>query len=366
MDLNASPGRRLAPTTKDPIEPAPRLSVCVPTFRRPALVQRAIRSVIESASGHDGQIEIVVSDNSPEISRDACIAALGGWCGPSTYLGNDDDIGPTANFNQCIDRARGRYVLFVCDDDRLLPGSIPIILEAIRTADGDQVLLFGVDALDEDGRVVRRRGFRSDMRLSPRASLQRLLSDSAFVWFPGVVASRAAYRAAGPFEAHVGNAADVDMWARLFADHGVRCLPATISAYSVHSGSITQSMSIDGDAVARLLTVFERAEATGILTPAEIRRCRNRYLHQFILGGVYLSLQAGDLAGARRTMGLFDRPRSRGLGPSAAWLPLRAVFWVLARCPPAFVESVMHVVDRLGLVRLARGQVFGRRALRRV
>jgi hypothetical protein len=39
---------------------------------------------------------------------------------------------------------------------------------------------------------------------------------------------------------------------------------------------------------------------------------------------------------------------------------------VLARCPPAFVESVMHVVDRLGLVRLARGQVFGRRALRRV
>ncbi len=349
----------------DPGRPQPTLSVCVPTFNRPVLVQRAIYSIVQAASGREREVEIVVSDNSPDVSERACRQALEAWEGPSLYVGNPQNVGISANFNECIARASGRYVLFVCDDDRLLPGAVAAILDKLADRDEpDRVILFGVDAVDAAGRILRRQEFPREVSLGASGAVYRLLSDNRFALFPGVVVSRDAYAAVGPFDAGLGNATDIEMWVRLFSRYGARCVPRTISAYTAHAGSATQSTTFDGDAVAKLMEIFERARNTGVLSAETINRCQVRYIHSIILATAYLDLRTGDLTEGRRKMELFDLPSVRSLGPSLAWLPVRLIFTVLVRCPTTLVRPLMSWLDRLEVVRrvrTSRGHARGRR-----
>lgn len=347
-------GRR-ATDGDDPGSPQPTLSVCVPTFNRPVLVQRAIASIVQAVSGREGDIEIVVSDNSPDVSERACRQALEAWEGRSLYVGNTQNVGISANFNECIARASGRYVLFVCDDDRLLPGAVPAILDALADRDEpDEVILFGVDAVDVGGRILRRHEFPREVSLGATGALYHLLSDNGFALFPGVVVSRDAYAAVGPFDAALGNATDIEMWVRLFSRYGVRCVPRTISAYTAHAGSATQSTAFDGDAVAKLMEIFERARNTGLLSAETVDRCEVRYIHSIILATAYVDLRSGDLTEGRKKMDLFDLPSVRSLGPSLAWLPVRLIATVLVRCPTALVRPLMASLDRLDVVRRVR------------
>src|SRR5258705_13822513 len=105
--------RSSAPGTSDLSRPEPAwaadhrpvLLSCVPTFERPKLVQRAIESIVQSAAGAEADVEIIVSDNSPDVSEIACHQALESWSGRSLYVGNRPDIGFNDNYNQCIARA---------------------------------------------------------------------------------------------------------------------------------------------------------------------------------------------------------------------------------------------------------------------
>jgi len=333
----------------------PTLTVCVPTYSRPALVRRAIASIIESAAGYEASVEIIVSDNSPEVSEGACREALAPWSGPATYVGNQVDLGIAGNLNQCIARAGARYLVFVHDDDRLLPGAVPAILQAIgEQRPDDQVLLMGVHLVDGDGNLIRRQEFCRDERVIPSDAMERLLSDNGIAWFPGVVVSAEAYAAVGPFDASVGNATDLEMWIRLFARYGVRCVPRSISAYTVHAGSATQSMAFDREAVANLVGIFDRARRTKVLRSDTIDRSQAQFLHQVILGAAYVELRAGNRGRARQVMSLFDLSAVKALASPLEWLPARWISALLVRSPSFLVRPLVAIVDRLDLVRRIR------------
>ncbi|MDQ2964850.1 MAG: glycosyltransferase [Chloroflexota bacterium] len=335
---------------------APALSICIPTFNRPHLVKRTIRSVAESGAGHTDLVEIVVSDNSPDVSEAVCRRLLAGWAGRSLYLPNRPDIGAIANFNQCIVRSSGRFVLFVHDDDVLLPNAVRDILEAVTKADARPVLLFGVRVVDAMGRTMRWREVDAETDLSPEAALRRVLSDIEFVRIPAVVVRRDAYLEAGMFDERFSNATDLDMWVGLFSRHGVRCLPSTTSIYSVHADSATNEMSFDERAIGTLMEIFDVAKARRILPDRTIADCQREYFHQFILGAAYLRLRGGETEGARLVMRLFNLPSVRRLGWSPRWLPVRLVFEVIVRSPTRLIHPSIAWVERHDLVRRIRAR----------
>lgn len=329
----------------------PTLTICVPTFGRPALVQRAIRSIIESAGDAHDEVEIIVSDNSPEISEGACRRALKAWPGRSLYLGNSSNGGAVANFNQCIDRASGTYILFVHDDDRLLPNAVSDVLRALGTPEApNAVLFFGVRIVDEAQRTLRRQQFCRDVSLDPPSALLGLLSDTGIAWFPGLVVSREAYAAVGPFDAEAGNATDLEMWVRLFSVFGLRCVPSAISAYSVHVASATQTSAFDEASIARILAIFARAEASGVLSPETIAECRAQFLPQVIIGSAAFALRAGHADDARQVMALFDLPAVRSRRLSLSWRAVRLTFAILVRAPSAVVGPLLRSIYRVDLV----------------
>lgn len=94
------------------MEKAPFISVVVPTFNRAELLARALRSIFENPL--DGA-EVLVGDNA---STDDTPRVAGSFSAPSfRYFRNESDIGPVRNIVRLIEKANGRYVLFLTDDD---------------------------------------------------------------------------------------------------------------------------------------------------------------------------------------------------------------------------------------------------------
>jgi GT2 family glycosyltransferase len=316
------------------------LTICIPTYQRPLLVERAIRSAMASSQAWAGSVELIVSDNSPELTSDTCSAVLSAWPGKWAYFGNLPNIGSVPNLNRCIARASGRYVLILHDDDYLLPTATAAILAATHTAaERDAALLFGVRVVDGDGRLRRHQGFKHERYLSPPDAVTRLLSDSSFVRAPAIVIRRQAFATVGRFDETVGNPTDFDMWLRIFSRFGVRCLPTTISAYSVHEEAATTTM-FTAESVRTTLKIFDRAAATGLLAPHVLRTCAADFFHQFILAGAGRRLGAGDCRGAADIMALFQMPEIRALGVSRHWRPVRICMQRLVGLPARLSRAV--------------------------
>ncbi|MDQ3610843.1 MAG: glycosyltransferase [Actinomycetota bacterium] len=307
------------------------LSVCIPTCQRPLLFERALRSVVGTDAASMVETEIVVSDDSSDDATAAVYERVASpWRGRRQYA-RAGAGGPARNFNRCRELAAGRWILILHDDDYLLPGAVSGMLNAIRSAGDRCTLLFGVHVVDGDGTVLRRQRFRRPRDLPPADAFERVLSHSSYVRFPAIVVRRDAYEAVGPFDTEVGGATDLDMWIRLFARFGVRCLPVTTCAYTVHPGTITEDM-FNAATVTILMGIFDRARGLGVLSPRRLRSAQVDFFHQFILAGAWRRLRAGDRAGAGQVLSLFELPSVRRLGVSRRWAPIRVALtgWVHA------------------------------------
>jgi glycosyltransferase involved in cell wall biosynthesis len=299
----------------------------MPTRNRPELLERAIGSVIEATGPVAGQVEVAVSDGSTEeASGEVVRRLLAGWPGGHRYVWNRPALDLPGNMNRATGLATGDWVLQLHDDDLLRPGAGRAVLDAIgRAGPGERVLLFGVDIVGLDGAVRRTQDFRRERYLAPAAALRRVLRNSSFVRLPAAVVHRTAFQEEGGFEATLGATCDTDMWMRLFARYGVRCVPHTTCAYTVHEAATTAGMW-NQDTIRANLTMFDRAVARGIAPEGAIRRWEADFFHQFILGGAYRRLRQRQRAEARGVLRLFELPEIRDLGVSPRWLPVRAAF----------------------------------------
>lgn len=285
------------------------LSVCIPAYNRPALLEVALRSVLSEAEPLGDRLHVVVSDDSTvPHTAEVCRRQLADWGGVATYRRNSRSLGMAANWNRCVELARGHHVLILHDDDFLLPGALAAIVGALdSSAPPPEVLLFGVDVVDPGGRRRRRQAVRHRRYLPPERALAVLLADSSFVRFPGMVVSRRAYRAVGPFDEAVGEVADLFMWARLLAAHGLQQEAAVTAAYRIHHGALTTGMWRP-DVLRAVRRVFDDDAVTAVVGGRERRRLQGRWMSQFVLAGAWRRLRAGDPAGVLAVLDLLDDP----------------------------------------------------------
>jgi glycosyltransferase involved in cell wall biosynthesis len=305
----------------------PQLSITMPTRNRPGLLERALRSVVRAVAPVAEHIEVAVSDGSDDdATRDVVKRSLGGGPAGYRYVWNQPALSLVENMNRAVEISTGQWLMQLDDDDYLLPGAGAAMLRAIRrAAPAESVLMFGVHIVDRDGVRKRQQTFRRERYLEPPEALRRLLRNSSFVREPTAVVRRAALEEEGLFDTTVGGAADTDMWVRLFSSYGVRCLPQTTCAYTIHEAAATTGMW-NPDTIKASGEIFDRAVARCIVPERTIRRWQADWLHQFILAGAYRRLRRGRRAEAAEVLRLFELPDVRDRGMSPKWLPVRAAF----------------------------------------
>jgi hypothetical protein len=312
-------------------EPGLLLTVAIPTRDRPALLERAIRSAQQACRDIADVVEFTVSDGSAtDESSHVVSRLLGSWPGGYRYVRNEPPLSLPENINRVIGLGTAPWVLQLHDDDFLLPQAGGVIAETIERLDpGERVLLFGVEIVDEHGVRRRTQAFRREERLEPTAALRRLLSRSSFVRQPAVVIHRSAFAAEGMYDTTIGGSCDTEMYVRLFARFGVRCVPQTTCAYTVHAGAATAGMW-NAQTVRHVDEIFDRAAALRLVPDRSVRRWEAAFINQFILAGAYRSLRMRQRGEASQVLRLFNLPEVRRLRLSLKWLPVRVAFQTLS------------------------------------
>ena len=300
------------------------LSICIPAYNRPVWFERALQSIVANITENKQHIEVIISDDSDSKE---CSAVAGKVLTPLNinykYIHNQPKLGMAANWNHSIQLASGKYVLVLHDDDFLLNNAVEKILKEINNNQEQYpVMLFGVHVVNEQEKVIKKQLFKRELYLQPEKALLKVLSNSSFIRFPGIVIRRDVFKEVGYFDTEIGEIADLDMWIRLLSQYGLLCLLNAVTAYTVHGNALTTGM-FNEETINKLLALFRKADKLNILNSQQIEKCKSNFIHQFILAGIYRQIKQGDFQKALKIMELFKIPCLNKLSISLKWFFLR-------------------------------------------
>jgi glycosyltransferase involved in cell wall biosynthesis len=127
----------------------PLLTLAIPTYNRGVFLRQFLDSVRDQLDSNP-QVEMIVSDNAstdetPEIIKEELHRGT-----RLTYIRNPENIGADGNFLQCYERASGKYVWVMGDDDVLAPYALRRIVECLSADEFELVYLtpFGFTGSD--------------------------------------------------------------------------------------------------------------------------------------------------------------------------------------------------------------------------
>jgi GT2 family glycosyltransferase len=207
------------------------LSIITPTFRREAFLLEAIDTV-KKIQGIEW--EMLIGDDSPEGSAEPFVRTLNDeriryWKNPQTTGGF-----PAVIRNRLAGEARGKYLYFLDDDDRVVAESLFAIVAALEVNDaavavGD-VRPFGDDpkALkhEEDYFARGKAIWAKEKRI--RAIVTHLLFIQSLLVCSSCVIRKSAFEAIGGFDVKIALCEDVEMYLRAIRTFGFAYIPTPL------------------------------------------------------------------------------------------------------------------------------------------
>lgn len=103
----------------------PLLTIAIPTYNG----SRTIRNMLDLLLPQcNNQVQLLISDNCSTDSTEEIIAEYKMKWGNIEYYRNEENIGPDANFLQCMRMAEGHFTWLVSDDDIVVEGAVDKII----------------------------------------------------------------------------------------------------------------------------------------------------------------------------------------------------------------------------------------------
>jgi glycosyltransferase involved in cell wall biosynthesis len=216
-----------------------------------ALEQRVdgLKVVVVDNHSDDGTWELVKSIHDPRLQVHR----------------NSSNLGLFGNFNRCAEYASENYTLFLCSDDRLMPGFLASAIALMQANSGAALV-------SSRGRIVDMSGNSRELiadRLSPGTYIgpsvppawfwvSYYLGQNIFNYPSGIVIRTAALKRCLPFDESLGSPADIDLFLRvlqlgdLLVSAEVGCLVTR------HDGQEQNVFRRNADLLRQELSLFER------------------------------------------------------------------------------------------------------------
>lgn len=205
------------------------VSICIPTYCRYDLLQRAVKSALAQDFG---PMEIIVSDNASEDGSWTETQKLAGRDPRIAVRRNEKNLGWTGNINECIKVARGKYLVFLCDDDELLPGMVKACHSFLEANSGAGLVHTPAYYVGITG---KQKPVLPEIKPLLKAGLEAL-SHTAFefnIVFSATMARAECFKTLGGFAESISS--DYEMWARISTRYDVGYIPEPLVRVYVHS-----------------------------------------------------------------------------------------------------------------------------------
>ena len=216
----------------------PLVTIGLSTYNRAdGYLQNALRSALEQTYPN---LEIVVSDNG---SLDHTEAFVKSFADPRVrYFKQAQNIGANANFNFCLEQARGDYFLLLHDDDVLDPDLVEACLDAAGDATHFGVLRSGTRVIDAGGNVVAEKPNQMGGRSTTELFLSWFGKDTA-IYFCSTLFNTDYLKKAGGLRTKTNVFEDVVATARLAARHSHADVLAPKASFRVHGNNKGSSVN---------------------------------------------------------------------------------------------------------------------------
>jgi len=241
--------------------PQSLVSVCIPTYNGERFLGDALTSLAQQTYP---DLEIILSDDG---SKDRTAKILEEFAATSPHpcrIYRNPQRGMVNNWNFCIQQARGVYIKFLFQDDRLDPDCIRKLVNLAET-DAEMGLVFCPRRLDitddaagiEILQIVAQRGRHVHQywrHLNPCQPGTTLLADCQLWRFPlnkigeptAVLLRKSAVEAVGGFDPDLSQLVDVELWWRLLATGSVGFVDEPLAVFRLHSQQQTVKNAAEG------------------------------------------------------------------------------------------------------------------------
>jgi len=131
--------------------PSPFLSICIPSYNRPELLARLLRSI--DVPGDTVEI-VICEDMAPnrERVREEVQEFQASTRYRVRYFENTQNLGYDRNLRELIGKARGEFIVFMGDDDRFVPGKLDDFIGYLRSQPDVGYVLRSYLVEHDDGR----------------------------------------------------------------------------------------------------------------------------------------------------------------------------------------------------------------------
>lgn len=244
-----------------------KVSICIPTYCRYDLLRRAVASAIAQDYR---PMEIIISDNASEDGSWEHTLKLERLDPRIRVRRNDHNLGWTGNINACIAAAKGEYIVFLCDDDELLPDMVKICADFLDA--NPHVGLVHTPAYYV-GITGKQKPVIPEIRPILKAGLEAL-EHTAYefnIVFSATMARAESFRKLGLFKESIS--ADYEMWSRISTVYDVGYIRDPLVRVYVHaiSPKMTPERYI-GETEKLAQMVIELFPETERHDPSELRR----------------------------------------------------------------------------------------------
>lgn len=289
------------------------ITTVIPTYRRPRLLARALRSVL--AQTH-GDFRVIVYDNASGDQTSAVVAGFAARDPRVRYVAQPRNLGALENFNLALSRIDSEYFSLLSDDDVLLPYFYEQALAGFAAHPNAIFVASPVMLVDERGRVLTVNNNKWVPGLHPGpAAMLAMAQHEHFIW-TGTLFRREAL-AQGTLDVETGMCSDLDLLLRIAGRHPIAVAQRPGAVFFVHPGSPSSypRLSLYWPSWTRIIANAGRDPLVSPAIQAAVQQGLERRLTRLLLLVSIFSSSRGLFEEARQAAAAL---RSRDVRPAAA------------------------------------------------
>ena len=237
----------------------PFWSVMIPTYNpSEKYLSAALKSVLEQDEGADQMQIEVLDDGSPAGAPSRMVEEVAG--GRIEVIAEPRNLGLAGIWNRCIERARGKWVHILHQDDLVYPGFYVAMREAIGKNPEIGAAFCRHSFCDEEGRWRATSEVESET-VDVLPNFVEALVSKPRVQCASIVVQRSVYESLGGFRPELRHALDWEMWLRIADVFPIAYEPRVLAAWRQHDGATTSRQMRSGENIrdiAKAIGIWEK------------------------------------------------------------------------------------------------------------
>ena len=222
----------------------PKITIIIPTYRRPNLLKRAIYSVLKQTYPH---LQVCIYDNASGDETARIVADIAKTDPRVRYHCHSDNIGGINNFAFGIKQVNTPFFSFLSDDDILLPDFLEVALKGFNSFPDAMFSAASSIIMNDTGEVlnVSLNSWSRDGYFSPPESMFNMVGGKQLVCWTSVLFRQEVITEVGGLDIDVGWALDYDFMLRIAIRFPIVISKEPCAIFIYHQSSYSAKADFD-------------------------------------------------------------------------------------------------------------------------